>query len=235
MCMMAVGSEPPTQGSSPPNVYVDGRVPVSADRMRQDLEGRGNYCAREMESEVTLKSECYSTAVESVRQSESAMVLNTGGRSDKDANGDVLSLSSTYAERKLSLSESDIPQDGGINTIQSPCEHQSSETNIASDDELYGHRECTDSSVIVRSSVAHEKNDTSTRVITAESTQKTSPALNDIRNLSFIQSTSTIAESTSLTSDGQEELYDQDIARDKPSQISPHVFLTLCLLSTKIV
>lgn len=72
--------------------------------MRQDLEGRGNYHAREVESEVTLKSESYSTAVESVRQSESAMVLNAGGRSDKDANGDVSSLSSTYVERKLSLS-----------------------------------------------------------------------------------------------------------------------------------
>ncbi|KAG1788631.1 uncharacterized protein HD556DRAFT_1447663 [Suillus plorans] len=160
----------------------------------------------------------YSTAVESVRQSESAMVLNAGGQSDKDANSDVLSLSSTYVERKLSLSELDVPQGAGINPIQSACKHQSSETNVASDDELYRHRECTDSSVIVCSPVTYEKNDTSTRAITVESTQKTSPVF---RNLSFIQSTSTIAESTSLTSDRHEELHDQDVASDNPSQISP--------------
>ncbi|KAG1831516.1 hypothetical protein EV424DRAFT_1371482, partial [Suillus variegatus] len=212
-CGQAVGSEPPPR--TPPNVYVDGRVPVSSDCMRQDLEGRGNYHAREVESEVTLKSESYSTAVESVRQSESAMVLNAGGRSDKDANGDVSSLSSTYVERKLSLFEPDVPQDAGINPIQSACEHQSSETNVASDDELYRHCGCTDSSVI--------------------STQKTSSASNDIRNSSFVRSTSTIAESSSLAANRHEEPCDQDVARDKSSQISPYVFPTLCLLSTKIV
>ncbi|KAG1828033.1 hypothetical protein EV424DRAFT_577574 [Suillus variegatus] len=63
-----------------------------------DLKGRGDYHAGEAESEITLKSKSYSSAV------ESAMVLNTGGRSDEDANGDISSLSSTYTERKLSLS-----------------------------------------------------------------------------------------------------------------------------------
>ncbi|KAG1828034.1 hypothetical protein EV424DRAFT_1387997 [Suillus variegatus] len=234
-CGQIVGTELPTHSFSPPNAYVDNRMPVSADYMRQDLEGRGDYHAREMESEVTLKSESYSTAVESVRQSESAMVLNAGGRSEKDANNDVSSLSSIYAERKLSLSEPDVPQNAGINPIHSSCEHQSSEINVASDDELYRHRECTDSSAIVCSSVAHEENDTSTRVIAVESTQKSSPASNDIQNSSFVQSTSTIAESSSLASDGHEELYDQDVARDKSSQVSPYVFPTLCLLSTKII
>ncbi|KAG2090106.1 uncharacterized protein F5147DRAFT_764471, partial [Suillus discolor] len=220
-CGQIVGTKLPTQSFSTPNVYVDDRVLVSADCMRQDPQGRGGYHAREVESEATLNSESYSTAVESVRQSESAIILKAGGRSDKDANSDVSSLSSTYAEHKLSLSEPDVPQDGGINPIQSACEHQSSEINVASDDELYRHRECTDSSVIAYSSVAHGENDTSTRVITVESTQKTSPASNDIRNSSFAQSTSTIAESTSLAANRHEEPCDQDVARDKPSQISP--------------
>ncbi|KAG1861350.1 hypothetical protein C8R48DRAFT_673444 [Suillus tomentosus] len=211
-CGQIVGTELPTHSFS---------MPVSADYMPQDLEGRGDYHAREVESEVTLKSESYSTAVESVRQSESAMVLDAGGRSEKDANNDVSSLSSTYAERKLSLSEPDIPQDTGIKPIHSSCEHQSSEINVASDDELYRHRECTDSFAIVCSSVAHEENDTSTRVIAVESTQKSSTASNDIQNSSFVPSTSTIAESSSLASDGHEGLYDQDVARDKSSQVSP--------------
>ncbi|KAG2048562.1 hypothetical protein BDR06DRAFT_1072320 [Suillus hirtellus] len=211
-CGQIVGTELPTHSFS---------MPVSADYMPQDLEGRGDYHAREVESEVTLKSESYFTAVESVRQSESTMVLNAGGRSEKDANNDVSSLSSTYAERKLSLSEPNVPQDAGFNPIRSSREHQSSEINVALDDELYRHCECTDSSAIVCSSVAHEENDTSTRVIAVESTQKSSPASNDIQNSSFVPSTSTLAESSSLASDGHEELYDQDVARDKSSQVSP--------------
>lgn len=96
---------PPLTLSSAVNVYVEhNRVPVSTNCMPQDLEGRGGYHAREVESQVTFKSESYSSAVESVRQSESAMVLDAGGRSDEDANGNVSSLPSTYAERKLSSS-----------------------------------------------------------------------------------------------------------------------------------
>ncbi|KAG1792332.1 uncharacterized protein HD556DRAFT_1444594 [Suillus plorans] len=131
-CGQIVGTELPTHSFSPPNAYVDDRVPVSADYMRQDLEGRGDYHAREVESEVTFKSESHSSAVESVGQLESAMVLNAGGRSDKDANSTISSLPSTYAERKLSSSESGLPQDAGINAIQSAHEYQSSDIDIAS-------------------------------------------------------------------------------------------------------
>lgn len=63
-----------------------------------DLKGRGDYHAREVESEVTLKSKPYFSVV------ESAIVSNAGGRSDEDAKSDISSLSSTYTERKLSLS-----------------------------------------------------------------------------------------------------------------------------------
>ncbi|KAG1881009.1 hypothetical protein F4604DRAFT_1749359 [Suillus subluteus] len=100
-----VDTDLPTQCSSTPNVYVEhDKVPVSADCMHQDLACRGDYHARVAESEVTLKLESYSSAVESLRQSESVTVLKTGGRSD----------------------------DAGINYIQSAREHRSSEINVAS-------------------------------------------------------------------------------------------------------
>jgi hypothetical protein len=79
-------------------------VPVSADCMHHDLEGRGDCHAREAESEATLKSKSNSSAVGSLRQSESVIVSNAGGRSDEATDSDISSLSPTYAGRKLSLS-----------------------------------------------------------------------------------------------------------------------------------
>ncbi|KAG2346299.1 hypothetical protein BDR05DRAFT_75529 [Suillus weaverae] len=99
--------------------------------MHQDSEGREDYHARKVESEVTLKSKS-SSAVESLRQSESVIVLNAGGRSDEDIDSNISSPSSTYTGRKLSPSEPGVPQDAGINHIQSAREHRSSEINVAS-------------------------------------------------------------------------------------------------------
>jgi hypothetical protein len=91
--------------SSTPNVCVKhDKVPVSTNCMHQDLEGRGDYHARVTESDVTLKLKSNSSAVESLRQSESVIVSNTNGQSDEAANSDVLSPSSTFDERNLSLS-----------------------------------------------------------------------------------------------------------------------------------
>lgn len=119
--------------SSTPNVYVEyDKVPISADCMHQDLACRGDYHARAVEGEVTLKLETYSSAVESIGQSESDTVLNAGGRSDVDTDSDNLSLSSTYTGRQLSFSETGVPQDAEINSIQSAREHQSSEINVTS-------------------------------------------------------------------------------------------------------
>ncbi|KAG1824910.1 uncharacterized protein BJ212DRAFT_1323206 [Suillus subaureus] len=108
------------------------KVPVSADCMQEDLECRGDYHAWEAENEVTLKSESYSSAIESLRKSESATVLKASGRSDVDTDSDISSLSSTYTGRQLSLSEPGVPQDAGISRIQSAREHQSSDININS-------------------------------------------------------------------------------------------------------
>ncbi|KAG1834908.1 hypothetical protein DFJ58DRAFT_821202 [Suillus subalutaceus] len=120
-----VDTDLPTQCSSTPNVYVEhDKVPVSADCMHQDLACRGDYHAREAESEVTLKLESYSSAV------EMSTVLKAGGRSDVDTDSDISSLSSTYTERQLSLCETGVPQDAGINCIQSARGHQSSEINV---------------------------------------------------------------------------------------------------------
>ncbi|KAG2028555.1 hypothetical protein BDR03DRAFT_1075586, partial [Suillus americanus] len=131
-CGQFVGTDLPIQGSSTPNVYVEhDKVPASADFMHQDSEGREDYHARKVESEVTLKSKS-SSAVESLRQSESVIVLNAGGRSDEDIDSNISSPSSTYTGRKLSPSEPGVPQDAGINHIQSAREHRSSEINVAS-------------------------------------------------------------------------------------------------------
>ncbi|KAG2146430.1 uncharacterized protein EDB93DRAFT_1250964 [Suillus bovinus] len=86
---------------------------------------------RDYHAEVTFKSKFDSNTVESVRQSESAMVSNAGSQSDKDTYSNISSLSSTYAERQLSLSEPDIPQGAGINRTQSVHEHRSSDINVA--------------------------------------------------------------------------------------------------------
>lgn len=72
--------------------------------MHQDLEGRGDYHARVAESDVTIKSKSNSSAVESLRQSESVIVSNAGGQSNEATNSDISSLSSTFDGRKLSLS-----------------------------------------------------------------------------------------------------------------------------------
>ncbi|KAG1824909.1 uncharacterized protein BJ212DRAFT_554649 [Suillus subaureus] len=89
---------------------------------RQDLECRGDYHAQEAGNEVTLKSESYS----------SATVSKASGQSDLDTDSDISSLPSTCTGRQLSLSEPGVPQDAGINHIQSACEHQSSDINVAS-------------------------------------------------------------------------------------------------------
>ncbi|KAG2366125.1 hypothetical protein BDR07DRAFT_556103 [Suillus spraguei] len=115
--------------SSTPNVYVKhNKVSVSAE----NLGGRGVYHAREAESEVTLNSKSDSSTVKSFRQSENVVVLNAGSQLDEDTDGDISSLSSTDTGRKLTLSESGVPQDAGVNHIQSASENQSSEINITS-------------------------------------------------------------------------------------------------------
>jgi hypothetical protein len=78
-----------------------------------------------------LKSDSYSSAVESLRQSESA-VLTANDRSNEDTSNDISSLPSTYTGCHLSLSEPGVPHDAGVDHIQSACEHQSSEINVAS-------------------------------------------------------------------------------------------------------
>ncbi|KAG1831520.1 hypothetical protein EV424DRAFT_1534199 [Suillus variegatus] len=109
-CGQDMTKDQPNQGSSyvvptilcPPLAkspkYEADEEGVTADRMHQAIiELRGDYHAREVESEVTLKSKPYFSVV------ESAIVSNAGGRSDEDAKSDISSLSSTYTERKLSL------------------------------------------------------------------------------------------------------------------------------------
>ncbi|KAG1881008.1 hypothetical protein F4604DRAFT_498985 [Suillus subluteus] len=114
-CGQTVGTDLLTQGSSDSNICVEhDKVPVSADCMHRVLEDRGDYHAPEAESDVTLKSESCSS------------------RSDVDTDSDISSLSSTYTERQLSLCEPGVPQDAGINHIQSAREHQSSDINVAS-------------------------------------------------------------------------------------------------------
>ncbi|KAG1838797.1 hypothetical protein DFJ58DRAFT_845920 [Suillus subalutaceus] len=71
-------------------------------------------------------------AAESLGRSESAMVSNADGRSDVDTDSNISSLPSTYAGRQLSPCDSGVPQDAGINYIQSAREHQFSEINVAS-------------------------------------------------------------------------------------------------------
>ncbi|KAG2032915.1 hypothetical protein BDR03DRAFT_727813 [Suillus americanus] len=114
-CGHTVGTDLPTQSSPTPNICVEhDKLPVSADCMHQVLEDRGDYHAREAESDIILKSESCSS------------------RSDVDTDSDNSSLSSTYTERQLSLSEPGVPQDAGIHHIQSAREHQSSEINVTS-------------------------------------------------------------------------------------------------------
>jgi len=75
-------------------------VPVSADCAHQNSEG---YGVRGMEGQVMPKSDSYSSAVESLRQSESA-VLTANDRSNEDTGNDISSLPSTYTGCHLSLS-----------------------------------------------------------------------------------------------------------------------------------
>ncbi|KAG2118627.1 hypothetical protein DEU56DRAFT_138120 [Suillus clintonianus] len=134
-CGQIVGRDLPTQldGSSTLNIEHDKAI-VSADCMHQALEDRGDYHARETESEITLTSESYSSAssLRSVRQSESSVVLSTGRRTDEDTDRVVSSLSSSNAGHKLSLSEPDVPHDAVIDRIKSACEHRSSGVNLVS-------------------------------------------------------------------------------------------------------
>ncbi|KAG1829384.1 hypothetical protein DFJ58DRAFT_875714 [Suillus subalutaceus] len=107
-----VDTDLPTQYSSIPNDYVEhDEVPVSGTKIWR--------------AEETI------IAAESLGRSESAMVSNADGRSDVDTDSNISSLPSTYAGRQLSPCDSGVPQDAGINYIQSACEHQFSEINVA--------------------------------------------------------------------------------------------------------
>ncbi|KAG2346298.1 hypothetical protein BDR05DRAFT_75606 [Suillus weaverae] len=140
-------------------------------------------------------------------------------------------LSSVVPCRRTLVAEECVPLSTVTCTPNLPPSRQQSAQTISctdssvTDDKLHGHREYADSSVLVCASVEPEENidsiPTRSRVIAIENPQKPSPASNDLRNSSFIQSTLTIAESPPLTVDRHDEPYGQDVARDKPSQVSP--------------
>jgi hypothetical protein len=134
------------------------------------------------------------------------------------------------------VTEECVPLSSDICTPSLSPRRESTQTiscsdNSVTDGELHGHCECANSSVLVYASVAPEDTaSTRSSVIVVENTQKPGPASDDIQNTSFNTSTLTTAES--LTTDRHEEPCAQDVARDRPTEVSSYVFPVLCLPST---
>ncbi|KAG1729461.1 hypothetical protein EDB19DRAFT_1743612 [Suillus lakei] len=223
--------------SSTPNVEHD-KVPVSAACIHQDPEDSKDYHAQETESDVTLKLKSYPSAVRSLRQSESATVLNAGGRTDEDTDSviSISSLSSTNSGRKLSLSEPGVPQDARTNHIQSACEHQSSEINVVSttlvqtsSHHSIENRSQSSSRVAIQGGPCGqdtgidvlqvlESNTTPPQSldVAVENTETSSPAPDDLRNSPPPEGTSTIGQ-TSPSGANLQEARGHDVDRDRHS------------------
>jgi len=167
---------------------------------------------------------------ELIQESRVAVTAVTQTTSTEELSSVVPCRGTPVAEECVPLSSvtctSSLPPRESTQTI--PCSDSS-----VTDGKLHNHREYTDSSALDCASVAHEENNNPTSVrssvITVEDTQRPSPASDDLRNSVFNKSTSTIADS--LTADRHEESYGQDMARDRPSEVSSYVFPALCLPS----
>ncbi|KAG2366124.1 hypothetical protein BDR07DRAFT_556101 [Suillus spraguei] len=119
-----------------------------------------------------------------------------------------------------------------------PSGPQSTQTISCSDSSITDdrHHEYADSSVLVRTSATLEENKNPTptlsKVIAVENTQKSSSTSNDLQNSPLVQSTLTVAESTSLGVDRHEEPCSQDVVKYRPTEVS-YVFPALCLPPTE--
>ncbi|KAG1728399.1 uncharacterized protein EDB91DRAFT_1162211 [Suillus paluster] len=113
-----------TQGPSISSVEHD-NVDVSADYMHQALEGRRDHPGRETESEVKLNLSSHSRTI------------------NENTDGTVSPPSSTNTGPKLSLFEPGVPQDAGLDHIQSGCKQQTSDVKTVSTDLVHASNDCS--------------------------------------------------------------------------------------------
>jgi hypothetical protein len=148
-----------------------GEEDVSADRKRQTVEGRDDYDEKWTESEVKSNTTSCSHTVGIVEgYTSNAVISNDDRQMIEGANNAALSLSSVNPGSQVSpsyvtpsefptlqhtsFSERVVPQDSGIDHIESGYEHRSMDVNTISTSSISGH-DSTESSEghILRQSV----------------------------------------------------------------------------------